>query len=133
MATQTFFDNEYATLWYHIDTKIIHCHIVQYISGEKLKELFCTGMEVLKTYKADKWISDDRKNRALTLRDQDWVKNLWLPSIARQGLKYWAIVEPEKIEEKMKRNGAANLFIQNGVMIASFFNPEEAMNWLVKQ
>jgi hypothetical protein len=133
MALITILDNEFATLWYHTDMKIIHHYIKKYIYGEKLQELFAKGTEILQKYKAEKWLSDDRNNNALTLQDQAWANNLWFPETAKKGWKYWAIVQPEMITGKLNMNRQANIVTRGGVTVNTFSDPEEALTWLTMQ
>ena len=133
MSTITILDNEFATLWYHTDTKIVHHQIKKYIFGERLKELLETGTKTLKKYNAQKWLSDDRSNNALTSQDQDWANNTWFPNTAEAGWKYWALVQPEKVTGQMSMKRQANIVTNGGVTVGTFSDINEAMDWLISQ
>jgi hypothetical protein len=109
MEKVTILDNEFATMWYYPDTKIVHHQIKKYIYGEHLQELLNRGIETIQKYHAQKWISDDRNNNALTPQDQEWVKNDWLPNAVKAGWKYWAIVNPEKLMGQLCMERQANM------------------------
>jgi hypothetical protein len=91
------------------------------------------GTEVLRQNKAEKWLSDDRNNNALTTEDQNWANNVWFPETARAGWKYWALVQPEKVTGQMNMKKQANVVTSGGVTVGTFNDPEAAMDWLVSR
>ena len=133
MTKITILDNDYATLWYHTDTKIVHHQIKKYIYGKHLQELLDKGTVTLAQYDAQKWISDDRKNNALTIQDQDWANNIWFPRTVKVGWKYWAMVQPQKLAGQTNMQKQANVVTNGGVLVGTFDDPDEAMRWLEKQ
>ncbi len=133
MAKLTILDNEFATLWYYTDTKIVHHQIKKYIYGNHLQELLNKGTETLQQNKAQKWLSDDRNNNALTSQDQEWANNIWFPNTAKVGWKYWALVQPEKVTGQLNMKKQANVVTNGGVTVCTFNDPIEAMNWLIDQ
>lgn len=133
MDRQTIPDNEYATLWYYPDTKIVHHQIKKYIFGKPLQDLLSKGTEILQQHKAEKWLSDDRSNNALTLEDQTWANNVWFPNTAKVGWKYWALVQLVKITGQLNMKKQANIVTNGGVTVCTFNDADEAMDWLVSQ
>jgi hypothetical protein len=133
MSKLTILDNEYATLWYYPETKILHHKIKKFIFGEPLQHLLNTGTEQLKKYGAHKWLSDDRNNNALRTSDAEWSTTVWLPNTAKAGWKYWAIVQPEKISGQMNMKRHASTTNSAGVTVSVFNDLDEAMTWLVNQ
>ncbi len=133
MAKLTILDNDFATLWYHTDTRIVHHQIKKYIYGVHLQELLNKGTETLIQNRAIKWISDDRRNNALTLQDQDWANNVWFPKTAKAGWKFWAMVQPEKLAGQLNMQKQANVVTNGGVTVGTFSDPDEAMSWLLAQ
>ncbi|WP_407311869.1 hypothetical protein [Desulfosporosinus sp. SB140] len=133
MSEQTIIDNDYATLWYHPGTKIIHHKIKKYVYGKQLQDLLSTGTEQLRKYGAKKWLSDDINNNALTAQDAEWTSTVWLPNTAKAGWKYWALVQPEKITGQLNMKKHTKLCADAGVVIKVFNNPYEAMKWLESQ
>ena len=133
MAKLTILDNEFASMWYHTDTGIVHHQIKKYIFGERLQDLLNKGTEAIAKYQARKWLSDDRKNNALTQQDQEWTRNIWLPKTARVGWKFWALVQPAKVTGQLNMKKTANFVTDSGVLVATFNDPDEAMEWLKQQ
>ena len=71
-------DNEYATLWYHSDSRIVHHEIKQFISGQPLRSLLDEGFKALVRHRATKWLSDDRNCSTMLVDDEIWAKDVWL-------------------------------------------------------
>jgi len=133
MSELTILDNDYATLWYHPEKKIIHHKIKKFTFGKQLQDLLNAGTEQLRKSGAKKWLSDDRNNNALPSKDAEWTSTVWLPNTAKAGWKYWALVQPEKITGQMNMKKHANLTADAGVIVKVFNNPDEAMKWLENQ
>lgn len=71
MSTLTIIDTDYATLWYHPDTKIVHHQMHRFTYGEQFRQVLEKGLEIFQQYGAQKWLSDDRKNSALPAADAE--------------------------------------------------------------
>jgi hypothetical protein len=131
MSETIIVDNEYVTLWYHPEHKVIHHQFHKFTYGEPLREAFTEGAKLMEKYGAKKWLSDDRKNSALTKEDMEWADTVWRPRVIKAGYKYWALVLPEKIVGQMNlkqiiKQKYANL----GITVELFNGPDEAMQWL---
>ena len=133
MSDMTIIDNEFVTLWYHPDTKIVHHQFHQFLHGDPFRETLNKGTELLKKYGAHKWLSDGRKNSALSKEDTDWGKTNWFPRAVEAGWKYWAIVQPEQVLGKMNMKRLAKTYSEQGVTAEFFSDPDDAMAWLEKQ
>lgn len=133
MSKQMIVDNEYATLWYYPEAKIVHHQIKKYVFGEPLHNLLNKGTDQIKKCGAHKWLSDDRNNGALTAQDAEWTSKVWLPNTAKAGWKYWAIVQPEKLIGQLNMKRHAKVTSDAGVVVKVFNNPDDAMKWLESQ
>ncbi|ATW27457.1 hypothetical protein DCMF_24310 [Candidatus Formimonas warabiya] len=133
MSKLTIIDNEFASLWYYPDKKIIHHQIKKYITGKPLQDLLNRGTEELRKNGAKKWLSDDRNNNALGVKDTEWANNIWFPNTAQAGWKYWALVQPEKITGQMNMKRQTSFVSDAGVVVKVFNDPDEAMSWLEAQ
>lgn len=124
-------DTEYATLWYHPDTKIVHHVFHKFIYGEEFRSILNTGLEAFKLHGAQKWLSDDRKNSATPTADLEWSMQDWFPRAFNSGWKYWAIVMPDKVAGKLNMQRFMKTYAELGLTIEIFDDPDEAMTWLV--
>jgi hypothetical protein len=125
-------DNEFASLVYHPETKIVHHTFHKPIGGSKFREVLNSGAETLKKYGAMKWLSDDRGNSALSPEDTEWSKTDWFPRSFQAGWKYWALVVPEDILARMNLKEFVDSYVEQGLCVMVFSKPEDAMKWLSK-
>jgi hypothetical protein len=130
MEKNVILDSEYATLWFHPDTKIVHHIFHKFIHGDEFRKVLNKGAEIFQQYGATKWLSDDRKNSALPVEDGAWAINDWSPRVMALGWKHWAIVMPDKVAGQMNMNRFMKVYIDSGLVIQVFSDPDEALNWL---
>lgn len=130
MSTITIINTDYATLWYHADQKIVHHQFHKYIYGEEFRAVLKSGLEIFCLNGAYKWLSDDRKNSALTAEDTKWGIEVWAPKVLAAGWRYWAIVMPDKIAGKLNMQRIIDNYAARGLTIDIFDDPAEARKWL---
>ncbi len=130
MADLTVIDNEFATLVYHEEMKIVHHTFHKAISGEEFRAILNAGAGLLQKYGAQKWLSDDRNNSALTPEDTLWSKTDWFPRAFQAGWKYWALVVPPDIAARMNLKEFVDTYYELGLRTMVFVEPEEALEWL---
>jgi len=128
----TIIQNEYATLVYHPDTKIVHHIFHKPIGGKEFRQVLDNGANALAQHQASKWLSDDRENSALSREDTEWSKTDWFPRAVKAGWKYWALVVPQDIIARMNMKEFVDSYVEQGLRIAVFSKPDEAMKWLEK-
>jgi len=133
MPTTTVIDNEFATLWYHPEKKMVHHQIKKFVFGPDLRAILDAGHKQMVANGGTKWLSDDRANNALKPDDEAWARTDWFPRVLKAGWKSWAVVLPEKIVGQMNIKRFTETYAEAGVKAMLFSNPEEAMAWLEKQ
>lgn len=130
MSTMTVFDNEYASLFYHPDTKIVHHCFHVSLDSEHLRKALNGGIELLKEHHAVKWLSDNRAIGPHSDPDTQWINEKWLPRAIATGWKYWALVVPHDFMARINMNEFVNSFYEKGVRIMVFVEVDKAMQWL---
>ena len=133
MESETILDNQYATLWYYPDHKIVHHQFHRFIFLDNLRYVLNRGLTVLKEHGAQKWLSDDRHHSALIPEDVYWSQKVWFPEAVEAGWKYWAIVTPETQVAVMNMQAFAQQCAEQGIQVQFFADPDEAMTWLIAQ
>jgi len=123
-------DNEHARVCFHAATRIVHHEFKQFIHGERLRAALTAGAELLEQHRATKWLSDDRKNGALPGADGEWARTVWYPRVLRAGWKHWAVVLPENVVGQMNLRRFVEDYRKDGLDVAVFVDPDEAMRWL---
>ena len=126
-------DNEWVTLWYYPDKKIVHHQVHKYAYGKILREYLSFGVEILKKNGATKWLSDERNNAALSKEDQEWGKVVWESAAYKAGWRFWAIVLPASIVGKMNLKTLINRAESAELVVQTFTDSDEAMAWLEQQ
>lgn len=130
MPKQIISDTEYATLWYYPEDKIVHHQFHKFIHSDEFRSMLMKGVEVFKQYGADKWLSDDRLNGAMTAEDIQWGQDVWTPAVFAAGWKYWAIMMPDKVVGKMSLRRLIDQYSEMGVQVDIFDDTDEALKWL---
>ncbi len=130
MERVTLIDNEFATLWYYPEAKIVHHKLHKPTHGEDFRAVLVRGVEVLERELATKWLSDDRENGPLTEEDTQWGMHVWSPRVLRAGWKFWAIVMPDVAIGRVNMKRFISLYMYQGVKVRLFESPEEALAWL---
>jgi hypothetical protein len=133
MDKEVILDNEYITVWYHHDKKIVHHQFHKFTCGKALHDGLSEGVATFEKNKAQKWLSDDRKNTVIGKEDLEWTATVWRPRVIKAGFKYWAIVLPEKIVGQMVMKRIVKEYADTGVTVKMFSDPDEAMKWLETQ
>jgi len=130
MDPQTIVSNEFITVWYHPDSKVIHHKIHKSIIGQAFRDALTAGTEAMARYGATKWLSDDRLNTVVKKDDEEWGKAVWFGATLKAGWKYWAIVQPEKVLGQMNIHRISESFAAAGITARFFGDPDEGMKWL---
>jgi hypothetical protein len=133
MERITVLDAEHAAIWYYPDKKIVQNQSKKYVYGAPYREFLNEVTKTIQKYRAQKLLSDDRKNSGISKEDQEWGNKDWFPKTKAAGWKYWAIIQPENtIGQLTMKRVIANITSQ-GVIAEVFSDPNKAMAWLEKQ
>ncbi len=127
---RTILTNEFATLVYHVQHKIVHHTFHQAVSGAPFREVLTRGAELLEGRGANKWLSDDRASGALRPEDGTWAMEVWSKRAISAGWKHWAIVMPDAGLGKANMRRFIREYADRGVTVQMFAGPEEALAWL---
>ena len=130
MSRLTIIDNEYATLYYYPEQKLVHHMFHKYIYGQEFRAVLEKGLEIFRQNGAEKWLSDDRANSALPAEDVEWGAVHWFPKVFASGWKYWAVVLPDKVVGQVNMNRIMNEYVDRGLRAQAFTDPDEALQWL---
>lgn len=130
MARIVIATNEYITLEYLTDKKIVYHTIHQPVGGKILRDVLNVGTETLAKYGACKWLSDDRKNGPLSEEDRNWGYEDWNRRTIDAGWKYWALVVPQEMADAGTMAPTIQALYTLGLRMMVFTEVEDAMSWL---
>ena len=122
-------NNEYITIRYLPDKKIIYHTIHKPIGPQLLIEAMDAGEVVMRQNGACKWLSDDRKNGPLSPELIPTSKN-WGADMVAAGWKYWADVVPNDIVAAGTLRPLIDTLFELGLRMMVFTNVEDAFQWL---
>ena len=118
------------SLRFHPQDKIVHHELRAYVHGAAFRNILDKGLDAFKKFGANKWLSDDRGNNALTEEDAQWAQNDWAPRVIAAGWKFWAVVMPEKVMGQINMKRWIKEYSDRGVTVRAFIDPDEAYVWL---
>jgi hypothetical protein len=126
-------ENDAVSLRYYPATKIVHHELKRFVHGQEFRTVLEKGLEVFIQYGAQKWLSDDRGNGAITPADGEWALNAWAPRVMAAGWKFWAVVMPTKVIGQMNMKRWIKTYADQGVTAQAFDDPFAARTWLEEQ
>ena len=129
---ETIIDSDAALLVYRHQEAIVHHTFRRFVHGPQFREVLEVGLDLFKKRGACKWLSDDRRNGAITAADGTWALNDWAPRVIAAGWKYWAVVMPRKVLGQMNMRRWAETYGKQGVIAQLFDDPDDALGWLEK-
>lgn len=130
MSSITLISNEYITIEYLTDKKMIYHTVHKPIGGPILREALNAGTAALEKYGACKWLSDDRLNGPLPTEDVEWGDNDWNPRTIKAGWKYWALVVPTEVIAAGAMAPVIQRLYELGLTMMVFPTVEKGMAWL---
>ncbi len=122
--------NEYVTVWFHPDGKIVHHRLEKYPDSATFRAMLTKGAECMEFHHAHKWLSDDRKHIVVRDADAEWGAKVWTPRVMRAGFKYWGIVVPSAAIGQLNLARLAEEYRRLGVVVQTFSDVESALKWL---
>lgn len=130
MPAITILDNDYATLLYVPEDKLVRHKFHKPISGTPFRELLNKGVDLLVENNAHKWLSDDRENAAFPEDDNQWIVSEWIPKAIAAGWKYWALVVPDDVRARVNMSKYIDSLFELGLRMMVFSDPDEALTWI---
>ncbi len=130
MPPMTIMEDEYVSLWYHPDSKIVHHKMHQYLMPGMFQKLLNADAELIEKHGAQKFLSDDHAVNVVAPEDIAWADVNWYPRVIKAGLKYWAMVLPATAVGTLQLKALIQDRRKRGLTAEVFTTVEEAMRWL---
>ena len=111
--------------------KIVSHHFERTLDSKQLKTILGGGVDVLKKYGAQKWLSDNRQLVQHSAEDGQWINAFWVPSAIAAGWKYWALIVPEQEHGRMNMAEFVTTFYNQGIRVMVFTDFKCAWEWLL--
>ena len=102
----------------------------EYMSGEDYRATLLTLLDVLKQKRGRRMLFDMRHMPVMSPDDQAWVQSEWMPKSLKAGLRYSAVVMPERALSRLTLRHIARDASNVDRQRAYFDTLEEATSWL---
>jgi hypothetical protein len=126
-----YFRNNYLTLYYHAAESLGHPVWTGFASGEEHRNSVLECVKLIQEKKPQRWLTDNRKMKAVRKADQDWFTTEIIPIMAASSLRKFAVIISEDIFNQMAVN---NIYQQttriNNFEMKFFDNEVTALTWL---
>ena len=123
-------ENEYVTVWYHPDSKVVHHRLTKNPDSAMFRAMLSRGAECLEEHHATKWLSDDTNLIVVRDHDSEWGETVWGPRVLRAGFKWWAIVAPASAIGQLTLGRIGTHYRAVGVTVSMFTNVDAGLEWL---
>jgi hypothetical protein len=101
-----------------------------FVHGEDFRKTVNQGLDLLIEQKGCKWMADLSEMEVIAQEDQRWLDEEWFPRAAQAGVKYIAMVRPEKVISQISVRRVTGKVGGLEIETAYFDSPEKAKEWL---
>lgn len=124
-----YYESPEALVSWHEDIKTVVIEWKGFASRDKYQVPLNKSLDLLIAHQATKSIANTLKFSAISPADQQWFSNVWFPKATEAGLKYMALITPEKAVARsiLKR---LDTELVGSYTTANFNSMEEAIQWL---
>jgi hypothetical protein len=102
----------------------------RFVHGEDFRKAVNQGLDLLIEQKGCKWLADLSKMEVIAQEDQRWLDEEWFPRAAQAGVKYIAMVRPEKVISQISVRRVTGKVGGLEIETIYFDSPEKAKDWL---
>lgn len=124
------YSSEDITVWCYPALRLIHHQIHQFCRNLVFREALMSGTEAMIRHGAIGWLSDDRRNAAISPDDEIWGREVWFPRTRAAGWQYWAVVLPESQVGRMNVDRQVDAYLAMGITAQKFTDVDRAMGWI---
>ena len=126
-------DNEFVTVHCDPETGIVHHVMHRFVVSAMFRQALETGLALMQAHGASKWLSDDRRNGAISSDDTQWAGEDWRPRAVAAGFRTWAVVLPEGVVGQMRIRRIVEDARASGLTVETFEDAAAALSWLERQ
>ena len=120
MSTTTVLDNEFLTMWYYPEDKIVHHKFHKFVFGQAFRDGLWPGADIFEKNKAQKWLSTIGRTSALERRIQTGRRRNGSRALKKARWKYWALVMPAKAIGQMNMQRFVKTYSDQGLTVKVF-------------
>jgi hypothetical protein len=124
------FGNSNLSINWDITRQSIIMEWTGFVHGEDFRKAVNQGLDLLIEQKGCKWLADLSKMEVIAQEDQRWLDEEWFPRAAQAGVKYIAMVRPEKVISQISVRRVTGKVGGLEIETIYFDSPEKAKDWL---
>ncbi len=126
-------DNEFVTVHCDPEAGIVHHVMHRFVVSAMFRQALDAGLALMQAHGASKWLSDDRRNGAISSDDTLWAREDWRPRAIAAGFRTWAMVLPEQVVGQMRTRRIVEDARRSGLTVGTFHDADAALRWLEQQ
>lgn len=125
------FENDFVTVELANNSTTIIVTWKGFIPSSYYRDALTKSLEIAKTHKIKKWISDIKLMKVIGTPDQEWAGTTWLLDAVSSGCyEKQAVIMSEDIFGKASANKILTTVQDKAIEIRNFVNLEDAKKWL---
>jgi hypothetical protein len=141
----TITQTDYAAIDYHIHRetpfgrvywdkhlRYVHTESTMYSEGQEFRDGCETVLEAIAEHKARRLLTDSRHLGLISVDDQRWMDEVWMPRFLVSGITKLAVVPPLGAIGRMSIANVAISVPGSHVTMATLGSVAEALVWLIK-
>jgi hypothetical protein len=87
-----YLDEPWLTIWWDSSCGCVHGQWKAFATSAEFRAGLMRGLEAIKDKRATAYVSDTRKVKVIVHKDQQWLRETWIPLAVAEGLKRVALV-----------------------------------------
>lgn len=101
-----------------------------FVTGKTFRDSVDKGLELLIEKRSHKWLADLSKMGVISQEDQKWADEDWFPRAVKAGIRYMAMIRPQKIISQMSVRNVISQVGDLKIETEYFENAKDAKAWL---
>lgn len=90
--SDVYLDEPWLTIWWDRSYNCVHGEWKAFATSAELRAGLMKGLEAIKAKRATAYVSDTRKIKVIVQKDQQWIRETWIPLAVAEGLQRIALV-----------------------------------------
>ena len=125
-------DETWVTITWDNAHRSVHTEWKAFATSAEFRSALMTALEAIKEKRAIAYLGDGRKVKVIVRKDQEWVKQVWIPLAVAAGLKRVAVVTAASGLGKGNVEDAVRLVDDRGLLMHSFDSVDAARKWIAE-
>ena len=130
--SDVFFERPYAIVRWDDEYSGVYLEMRGFAQGEAFREVFDKALELLQARQAIRWMIDLSEVPVVSMTDQDWLAQDWIPRCFTAGLVNSAVIRPKSMLAQMGMTRLNKLLEPEAADYPVFSSAEVGRQWLLE-